>query len=794
MFKNYLKTAWRNLVRNKAFSLINISGLALGMAVSLLIFLWVKDERSVDAFHTNNPYLYNVYEKVFADNKIDADYETPALLADEIKREIPEVKFAASSDWDDEYTFSANNKSLKETGAFASEDYFKMFSFPLLQGNANTALNDPYSIAISKKMATDLFGSPQDAMGKVLQRDSGNTWKAFKVMAVFDNVPSNSTLKFDFVINWHAYFEEHPWMKMWGNSGPLNTIMLQPNANPQLVAAKLKNILHQFSVENPGGKIELHMQPFGDRYLHSNFENGEISGGRIEYVRLFSIIAIFILLIACVNFMNLATARSIKRAKEVGVRKVAGASRTALVKQFLGEAALLVLLATSIALAIATIMLPVFNSVTGKQITMPLTRYTFWLDLLVFTLITAFVAGSYPALFMSSYNPAKVLKGATKLGAGAAFFRKGLVVFQFTLSIILIIATIVVAKQINFIQTQNIGYNKENLIYLPIEGALTKQYGLFKQEAMNIKGIKEMSCIDQSLPVIDNGTTYINWPGKSPDFNPSFENAAVGYDFIKAMRIQMIQGRDFSRDFPTDSVAFSAYILNETAVKKIGRNNPVGSSFTFWGNKGTVIGVMKDFHFASLHDKVKPLVLRFGQNDAWGQILVRTRPGETKQAIEGLDKLCKELNPKFPFTYQFADQEYAKLYKSEQVIGKLSDWFSFLAIFISCLGLSGLAMFTAEQRRKEIGVRKVIGANVGDIVAMLSKDIVKLVIISAIIATPVAWLAMNKWLQGFAYRINVGWWIFFMSGTLALLIALATVSFQSIKAAMANPVKSLRTE
>ncbi len=791
MFKNYFITAWRNLLRNKAFSVINISGLALGLACSLLIFFWVNDERSVDAFHANNPYLYNVYEKVFADNKIDADYETPALLADEVKKEIPEVQYAVSSDRNDDYTFRTDNKTLKENGAFAGEDYFKMFSFLLLQGNANTALNNPLAIAISKKMATDFFGSPQAALGKTLQRDYESQWKNFTVSAVFDNVPANSTLQFDFVINWQAYYEEHDWMKRWDNSGPLTTIMLRPGANTQLVQTKLKNFLDKFSAESGNNKTELHLQPFSERYLHSNFENGEISGGRIEYVRLFSIIAVFILLIACINFMNLATARSIKRAKEVDVRKVAGALRSSLIKQFLGEALLLVLFAVIVALLLIILLLPLFNNITGKQIIMPVTHFNFWLQLIIITVVTACIAGSYPALFLSSFSPVKVLKGTLKFGISTTLFRKGLVIFQFALSIILIIATIVVSKQINYIQTKNIGYNRENLIYIPIEGTLTKQYALFKQEAIKMQGIKEVSCINESLPVIDDGTVAIDWEGKPQNYQPSFTHSAIGYDFLKTAGIQILQGRDFSPDFPTDSVG---YILNETAVKKIGYKNPVGRSFSFWYRKGTIIGVIKDFHFASLHDRIQPLVFRFSESSPWGEILIRTQAGKTKQAIENLNNLCKQINPKFPFTYQFADQEYEKLYKSEEVIGKLSDCFAFLAIFISCLGLLGLTIFTAEQRRKEIGVRKVIGASVSDIVTMLSKDIIKLVILSSIIATPVAWMAMNYWLQSFAYRISINWEIFIVAALAALLIALITISFQSIKAAIANPVKSLRTE
>ena len=791
MIKNYLKIAWRNLIRNKAFSFINICGLALGIAIGLLILFWVNDEKNMDAFHANNPYLYNVYEKSFADSKVDADYETPAPLADEIKKTIPEVQYATSFDGGDDYTFRTNEKTIRESGGFAGGDFFKMFSFRLLKGEAGTALNNPLAIAVSKQMAEHFFGSPQAAIGKTLERDYGNNWKAFTITAVFDDVPFNSTTKFDFIINWQALFDERPGMKMWGNFGPLTTIMLRPDADVKSIQSKLKSFLNKFSVESAGNKIELHLQPFSERYLHSNFVNGEISGGRIEYVRLFSVVAIFILLIACINFMNLATARSVKRAKEVGVRKVAGALRSSLITQFLAEALLLIVFAVITGVLLAAMLLRAFNNITAKHIVIPVTHITFWLELLALTLITAGIAGSYPALFLSSFNPAKVLKGATRFGVSATLFRKGLVIFQFSLSILLIIATIVISKQINYIQTKNIGYSRENLIYIPIEGALTKQYSLFKQQAIKMHGIKQISSISESLPVIDNGTTYIDWPGKSATNKPTFTHAAVGYDFLKTTGIKILQGRDFSPVFSSDSVGF---ILNEMAVKKIGYKYPVGSSLTFQGKKGRVIGVIKDFHFASLHDVITPLVLHFSEHDSWGELLVRTQAGQTKHALANLADLYKQLNPRFPFTYQFADEEYEKLYKSEQVIGSLGDCFAFLAIFISCLGLLGLTMFTAEQRRKEIGVRKVIGASVSSIVALLSADIVKLVVISATIATPLAWLIMNNWLQNFAYRVNMSWWIFIIAWVLALVIALATISFQAIKAAIANPVNSLKTE
>ena len=489
--------------------------------------------------------------------------------------------------------------------------------------------------------------------------------------------------------------------------------------------------------------------------------------------------------------MNLTTARSVKRAKEIGIRKVVGAFRFALIRQFIGEALLIVSIAIIISLVLVMLVLPVFNQLTGKQIHIPLADPTFWLIITGLLLVTGFISGSYPALYLSSFKPVRVLKGSLKFSSGALWFRKGLVVFQFMLSIILIIGTIVVSKQVNYIQTVNLGYDRENLLYIPLEGDLTPKYQLFKNQSLQMLGIKGISRITDNPTQITNGTGGVEWEGKDPTSDIEFAQSAVGYDFIKTMHLQLAQGRDFSKDFATDS---AGYILNESALKRIGYKNPVGKPLTFWGKKGTIIGVLKDFHFNSLHAPINPLVLRLGENIEWGNALVRTEPGKTKEALASLEKVCKNLNPKFPFTYKFSDEEYQKLYKSEQVVSQLARYFAFLAIFISCLGLLGLVIFTAEQRTREIGIRKVLGATVPNVVGLLSKDFLKLVLIANLISWPLGWWAMSKWLQNFEYRITISWWVFVLAGLAAVLIALLTVSYQAIKAAIANPVKSLRTE
>lgn len=790
MLKNYFKIAWRNLIKSKVFSFINILGLALGLACSLLIMLWVIDEYKVDAFHKNGKRLYSIIEKQYRDGQVNAFLGGPGVMADEMKRVLPEVEYSTNYAWNELSTFEANNKVIKEDGNHAGQDFFKMFTYPLLEGKVETALQSPLDIAISKKMAEEFFGSPAQAIGKTIRYQNS---KDLKVTAVFDNVPKNSTAQFDYILNWQSFLEGNSWAKDWTNNGPQTFLMLREGNNVKAFEKKIAKFLDNYNKEQTSHSyLRLGIQRYVDTYLHSNFDkNGELSGGRIQYVQLFSIVAIFILLIACINFMNLTTARSLKRAKEIGVRKVVGAFRFALIKQFIGEALFIVSIAVVLSLAIVMFILPSFNQLTGKQIHIPFTEATFWLSIAGLLLLTGFISGSYPALYLSSFKPVRVLKGSLKFSSGALLFRKGLVVFQFMLSIILIIGTIVVRKQVNYIQTINLGYDRENLMYVPLEGDLTPKYELFKNELLKTQGIKDISRITDIPTQITNGTGGVQWDGKDPNADIEFTQSAVGYDFIRTMHLQLTQGRDFSTDFPTDSVG---YLINESALKIIGYKDPLGKPLTFWGKKGTIIGILKDFHFNSLHTSINPLVLRLGENIEWGNALVKTEPGKTKEALASLEKVCKSLNPKFPFTYKFSDEEYAKLYKSEQVVGQLANYFAFLAIFISCLGLLGLVMFTSEQRTREFGIRKVLGARPVSLFNLLSKEFLILVFIAMLIATPIAWIAMNKWLQDYAYKITISWWTFVIAGLLAIIIALVTVSFQAIKAAIANPVKSLRTE
>jgi putative ABC transport system permease protein len=792
MLKNFFLITARNLLRNKIFSAINILGLALGLVCSMLIFLWVRDERSMDAFHPNGKYIFQVYERQFFDGKVEASYPTQGLLAIELKNQIPEVQFASgyehASAPGSQSTFEANGKINKMDGAFAGEDFFKLFRFPLLQGNAATSLTTAQSISISRKMAEIFFGSAAKAIGKTLRYENRED---LQVTSVFENLPVNSSLQFDFLRSWVAYVKENNWVHNWGNTSPVTFIGLHKDADAVKVESKIKDFILQYQPKQEGFYMELGLQPFTERYLHSTFKDGHIDGGRIEYVHLFTIIAVFILLIACINFMNLSTARSAKRAKEVSIRKVIGARRSALVNQFIGEAVVITFLSSIIAILLAAIFLPAFNSLTGKQLALPFAQPFFWMQFIGLILLTSLVAGSYPAIFLSSLNPVQVLKTSLKFSAAAIFLRKALVVFQFSLSVILIVAMIVIYRQLDYVQTKNLGYDRDNLLYVPLEGDLVSSYSVFKEEAGKIPGVLSISKMRNSPTDIEHHTGSISWENKDPNLTISFADAVVGYDFTKTMNVKLKSGRDFSNLYGTDSLSF---IVNETAVNKIDYVNPVGRSITWGNHKGKIIGVLEDFHFSSMHKAIEPLIVRLDENWSWGVILVRIKGEKTRQVIEGLENLCKKLNPKFPFAYQFSDDEYDKLYRSEQAVSKLSDYFAFLAIFISCLGLFGLATLTASQRMKEIGVRKVLGASVADILAMLTTNFLKPVVIAILIALPLSKYVMSRWLENFAYKIDIEWWMLAAAATAAITIAFLTVALQALQAALSNPVKNLRIE
>ncbi|MEZ4900871.1 MAG: ABC transporter permease [Spirosomataceae bacterium] len=785
MLQNYLKIAWRNIWKNKTFSFLNVLGLSLGMACSLLIMLWVQSELSMDRFHKNDARLYRVMENQYYSGQINTYPSTPGILAENIVKDIPEIQMASQFLWEEQPLFTVGTIFEKEKGRYVQGDFLRMFSFDLEKGNPNTALKRPDGVVISKKLAQKYFKG-QDPIGKSIKI---NNTENMMVTGILKDIPASSSIQFDFLMSYDHWLKTNEWAKEWGNNGPRCYILLAPNANIAKVNAKIKGYI---KTKNKNSNVELFLQNYGESYLYSNWDSGVQDGGRIEYVRIFSLVAIFILFIACINFMNLATARSVKRGKEIGIRKVVGAVKRALMGQFIGESILLAFFSLIVAVLMVYLLLPSFNSLTDKQLILNFTHPSFWLILFGLTLFTGLLSGSYPALFMSSLSPIVVLKGALKFKPSATYFRKGLVVFQFGLSIMLIIGMIVIYRQINFIQHKNLGYERENLVYIPLEGDLTKNFASFKQALQNEAGIVQITCSQADPLEVGSSTQGVSWPGKDTTQLMLFAQNPVSYDYIKTMGIQLLSGRDFSPNYGTDS---ASYLVNEAAAKKMGYKDPIDKEITFWNNKGRIVGLMKDYHYATLHQAIEPLIVRlFPKDNYWGWVLVRTRAGQTKQAIANIEKIHKQFNPNFPFHYQFTDEEFTKNYKAENTIGSLSNYFAFLAIFISCLGLFGLATFTAEQRTKEIGIRKVLGASVSTLVGMLSKDFIILVLLSSILAFPIAWYFLKNWLEKYAYRIEMEWWYFVIAMIAAVAIALLTVSYQAIKAALMNPVKSLKSE
>jgi predicted permease len=788
MIKNFFIIAWRNLARNKTFSLINILGLGLGIATSLLIYLWVQDERGKDNFHANSERLFQVIVSDRDKNGgVSGSYDnTPGLLAEALKKQIPEISATATVLWEQPYLFKVGDKIGKEKGRYVGAEFLEMFTFPLVGGNKTTALASPDNIVISQQLAEKYFDG-KDPIGKVIRVDNKRDYIVSGIMAP---MPGNSTLSFNFLLPIQHGFEDSHWMiDGWNHFGPATYVLLRKDASPAAVNAKLKEFL--VKQDKVLDDKMLSLQLFRDRYLYSDFTNGIPSGGRIDYVRLFTLIAIFILLIACINFMNLATARSAKRSKEVGVRKVAGAGKGLLFRQFVFEAIMTTFIAVAVAIGLVYLLLPYFNQLTGKEVSLTFKDPQMILMLGILAVLTGFVAGSYPALFLSSLKPIAVLKGTLKFKNAGQLFRKGLVVFQFSLSILLIVCTIVVYRQMHYVQNKNLGLDHSQLIYLPVEGNLVNNFENFKRDALASGNIENLSFCGTDPTNVGWWSPSMQWEGKDPNDKTLFAQIEVYHDFLKTVKVGLVEGRDFSLEMPTDS---SNFLVNESAVKYMKLQHPVGATFSHGGVKGKIIGVIKDYNFRSLRFPVAPAFINLAPSPENGVALIRSLPGKTAQTLSSIEAISKKYNPEYPFEYSFADEALNRQYRSDMIVGQLAAVFACLAIFISCMGLFGLSMFMAEQRTREIGIRKAIGASVMGIVAMLSRNFLLLVAISFIIASPIAWWTMKNWLQEFAYRTPIDWTIFFITALLAMGIALFTVSFQAIKAALASPVRSLRSE
>lgn len=787
MLKNFFKVAWRNMLRSKGFTLINITGLIVGMASAILILLWIQNEVSYDQFHEKKDRIYEAWNRASFSGELNCWNTTPKVLARTLEKDLPEVEAAVRVDWGSNFLFSIGDKRITVQGSMVDSNFLQVFSFPLLKGDPSQVLKDMHSIVLTEKLAKKLYGN-EDPMGKVIKIDNKEN---FTVTGILKDLPNNTRFSFEYLMPWSYLRFTGEDDQYWGNNSTRTYVLLKPHASLASVNAKMKVFKPKYDPEDP--KWEMFLYPLNRWHLYSNFTNGKEDGsGRITFVRLFAIVAAFILLIACINFMNLGTARSEKRAKEVGIRKVVGARKYSLVTQFIGESILLALIAGLFAIAVVQLSLSGFNQLTDKQLYIPYTSASFWLCGLAFVVFTGFLAGSYPAFFLSSFQPVKVLKGAFKKSQSPVTPRKILVVLQFTFAIILIICTIIVKQQIDYAQSRQTGYNKNNLVYHHFTGDVEKNYQLIKNELL-AQGIAT-SITKTSAPITQSWSDGWGqeWEGKDPNDKTDFFRYNEDEGLGKTAGLQFIQGRDFDlRQFPTDSTGL---IINESALKVMKFKDPIGKIVKDNGTEWHIVGVIKDFILTSPYTPTKPMLIAGAK--AWFNVIMirmnEARP--TAQLLQQAEKIFKKYNPEYPFAYKFVDEEYANKFKGEQRVGTLAALFSGLTIFISCLGLLGLAIYMAEARIKEIGVRKVLGASVGGLVALLSKDFLKLVGIAFLIATPIAWWAMYEWLSDYPYRVTIQWWVFAGAGLLSLLIALATVSYQAVRAALSNPVESLRTE
>jgi ABC-type antimicrobial peptide transport system permease subunit len=792
MIKHYFKIAFRNLLRHKGFSSINIIGLAVSMAAAILILLWIQDEVSYDAFHKNKDRIYEVWNRVKFDGKISCWNTVPAPLAPALEKDLPEVERAVRVDQANKFLISVGDKKLIESGNIVDTGFLQMFSFPMLKGDPSTALNDLHSIVITEKTAIGLFGN-EDAMGRIIRIENKDN---FTVTGILKDLPGNTRFDFDYLLP-RSYLKYRAGQDLgWNDNSTKTYVLLRPYASYGAVASKLKGLKQQYKNEAKTMKWELFMYPLKRWRLYSSFTNGvEDNGGRSTFVNLFGLIATLILLIACINFMNLSTARSEKRAKEVGIRKVAGAQKSSLIAQFIGESVFITFLAGIVSIIIVQVSLPAYNQLTDKNLFINFANIYTCLTFIGFILFTGLLAGSYPAFFLSSFQPVKVLKGTFKKAHALVTPRKVLVVLQFTFATMLIIFTIIIKQQMDYARDRETGYNKDNLVYHFMTGEIPQNYTLIKNELLTEGVAKSITKTNSPLTERWSNGWGQSWEGKNPNDNTSFDRYLADEGLGTTAGLHFIQGRDFDlKQFPTDSTGL---IINESSLKIMKFKNPIGKTVKDLGINWHIVGVIKDFILTSPYEPTRPILICGAKSGFMTFNVMQIKLNRNNPTAKNLAKaaaIFKKYNPDYPFEYKFVDEAYAKKFDNEKRQGTLAALFAGLTIFISCLGLFGLATYMAENRIKEIGVRKVLGASVAGITALLSKDFVKLVIISFVIAAPLSYWAMYKWLQDYDYRVSIHWWVFAFACFLSISIALLTVSFQAIKAALANPVKSLRTE
>ncbi len=788
MLKNYLLVSIRNLRKNATYSFINISGLSIGIVCTLLIMLWVFDELSFNNFIPKSDRLYQVWIRSHYDGKINTWNSVPHPTSEAMKTEDANIVNTAMADWGGDHLYTVGDTRIRKQSYYVSEEFLEMFQFPLLKGDASNVLDDMTSIVITESFAKILFGD-KDPINQTIRMDNAHE---LKVTGVLRDVPKNSSFQFDALMTWKLKIQAEEWVKNsvdnWGNYSFQAYVELDDPANEEKVEAKILDLLTRKGQNDM--KREFFLHPMPRWRLHSTFENGKEKGGMIDYVNMFTVIAAFILIMACINFMNMATARSERRAREVGIRKSVGSRRHDLILQFMGESILLAVIACAIAILVAQLLLPLYNTLVDKQLVIDYSSLIFWLAACSLIAFTGLVSGSYPALYLSSFQPVKVLKGKVQVGKSASMPRKVLVTLQFGFSILLIIGTIVIYWQINYVKGRDLGYDQENLITVDYTAEVQKNYMTIKQELL-ATGVVNSVCKSNSPITEIWSNNFLGWPGKPDEQKVLFTTIATEYDYTKTMGIRILEGRDFSEQFASDTAAI---IVNKAAMDVMGLKDPIGQKLDLWEGKRELIGIVDNVLMGSPNQPIRPMFMVLIKEWASAVTIRLEKTQDLKGSISKVEEVFKKYNPAYPFEYAFADVEFAKKFTTINMISRLASLFASLAIVITGLGLFGLAAFMAEQRTKEIGIRKVMGASISSLIALMSKDFSKLVIVAFLISSPLAWLLLNDFLQRYPYRIGIPWWVFPVTGLVALAFATLIVSTQAYRAARANPATSLRNE
>ncbi len=793
MIKNYFKIALRGIAKHKLTFFINTLGLSLGLWAVILIGLWIKSEFQVGRGLPEMERVYQVMEHQSYGPETFTFTSTPGILAESMKENLAEVEKAATFSWPEQNLFVNGENRIKLNGFYAGADYLQILQFPFIHGNKEKALSDKSHIVLTESAAIKLFGT-SSAVGESVELVSNEGKELYIVQGVLADLGPTVQEKFEYILPYQVMFDKpyNSWLKYWGNNGPNTVVKLHEGTDAEAFSASIKDfILNQRKAQNEESNVSLFIYPVTDMYLHGSWKDGVIQEGRIKTVKLFAMIGFFILIIACINFMNLSTAKSQKRAKEVGVRKVAGAEKSSLIYQFLTESILVTLFSGLLALIMVQITLPVFNDLTGKQLSIPVADVLFWLQFLAILLFTGLVAGSYPAFYLSATKVVSVFKNHLKGSKNVVLARKGLVLFQFVLATGLIVSTVVIFKQIDYALNQNLGYEKDQLIQVSLEGDLFEKYEIFKSKLEANHNIESVTRTTHNLLGRNSNTGDINWEGKDPQFTALFERFLVDYDFFETMGMKLIEGEGFSRNKGSDST--QAVIINRKALEVITQNNPDLRTISIGDERREVIGVVDDFHFQSFRESMAPAFVVLDPTFA-GNSFIRVKPEQMQATLGFIQSVYEELNPTFPFSYQFMDENYARLYRDDVRLRDLAKYFSILTILISCLGLMGLSAHVAEQKTKEIGIRKVLGASTFSILTVINKEFIAIVTISIVIGSCLAFWQMQDWLQGYAYRIDFEWWFIPLAALIILGIALMTVITQSLKAARSNPVKAIKSE